>query len=89
MSAAFLVFDVSERDSFDSLEGWLSEARRCGMKKDVPIALCANKLDLPSRVTEKEAKEFATKHNLIFFETSACDGTGVDTMFQQVFRSAL
>ena len=89
MDAAFLVFDVSERDGFDGLGRWLSEAQRWSMKREAPIALCANKSDLAPIVSKKEAMEFAKKHKLDFFETSACDGTGVDRMFEEIFVSAI
>ena len=40
-----LVYDTTSRDSFISLDNWLSEASKYGANpNEIPIALCANKV---------------------------------------------
>jgi GTPase SAR1 family protein len=40
---AILVFDVTNRESFEGLDNWLAEAIKFGANtKEVPIVLCAN-----------------------------------------------
>lgn len=40
------------------------------------------KLSLSRQVTSEEAKNFAEKHKLTYFETSAKNGQNVDLVFQ-------
>jgi Ras-related protein Rab-2A len=55
------------------------------------IVLCANKVDLEDKrvITAEEGKEFATRHNLIYVETSAKSGVGVDDAFTGATQSIL
>lgn len=87
-NAALLVYDVTSRKSFQELEDWLIEAKRhrCNVSKlhcsgnDVPclVALCANKTDLPRRqVPTADGEQFAAKHGMRYFETSAATGDAV------------
>ena len=68
---ALLVFDVSERDSFDQLEDWLKESAKFGMPRDLPVAVCANKVDKPRKVSEAEGRQWAASHKYDYFELSA------------------
>lgn len=82
---AILVFDVTNRESFDSLDHWLKEAADAGAKSP-PLAVCANKTDLGRRsVSEAEGKKWASAHKALYFETSAKDGEGVQRMFESLF----
>ena len=39
------MFDVTNRESFEGLPEWLAEATKFGANmKNIPIALCANKV---------------------------------------------
>ena len=38
-----LVFDVTSRKSFESMEGWIAEATRYGLKS-CPLLVCGNKV---------------------------------------------
>ena len=86
---ALLVFDVSERDSFDQLEDWLKESAKFGMPRDLPVAVCANKVDKPRKVSEAEGRKGASKQGFEYFETSAASGANVAEVFECVFRRAL
>jgi GTPase SAR1 family protein len=44
------------------------------------LILCGNKIDLQRQVTSKEGINLAEKENMIFFETSAKSGEGVNNM---------
>ena len=44
------------------------------------IVLCGNKLDLNRQVSSKEGKDLAEKEKMMFFETSAKSGIGVNDM---------
>lgn len=75
-----LVFDLTNRKSFEKLSGWVSVARHF---HDLPIVLCGNKYDLIDgiEVEEKEAIEFANSIQASFFFTSAKNGFGIKEAF--------
>jgi DnaJ family protein C protein 27 len=83
-----LVFDVSNRDSFNECDSWLAEAAKYGANPgDIPIALCANKADKKRVVSEEEGRSFAASRGLNYFEMSAQSGTNVNEMFEFLFSS--
>mmetsp|Transcript_27638 Transcript_27638/g.88899 ORF Transcript_27638/g.88899 Transcript_27638/m.88899 type:complete len:203 (+) Transcript_27638:17-625(+) len=81
-----LVFDVGSRDSFQSCAKWMAEikAARAG-SRPLPGVLVANKVDFRdtgrAEVSAPEAMEFARRHGLEYFETSAATGKDVDAPF--------
>ena len=80
--AALLVYDITNKESFNSLSRWISEARNHG-NKEITLTLVGNKNDLESdrAVSIEEAQAFANQHNLIYVETSAKTGNNVDAAF--------
>lgn len=82
-SVALLVFDITRKETFDKLETWVNEVRSSNSKNTI-IMLVGNKSDLhyKRRVSEKEAKTFAEKHNMVYMETSAKNGRGVHDVFK-------
>lgn len=83
-----LVYDVSSRETFDDLDNWLNEAIKYGANpREMPIALCANKVDAKKRmVTEDEGRQYAVSRGLMYFETSASNGQNVHEIFEYLFR---
>jgi len=80
--AALLVYDITSKESFNSLSRWISEARNHG-NKDITLTLVGNKNDLEAdrAVSVEEAQAFADQHSLIYVETSAKSGNNVDAAF--------
>ena len=65
-----LVFDVTNRKSFNDLNIWLGDIKN--VKKDISIILFGNKCDLSKReVTKEEAEDFANENKFVYFETSS------------------
>eukprot|EP01126_Amoeba_proteus_P007400 TRINITY_DN12665_c0_g1_i2.p1 TRINITY_DN12665_c0_g1~~TRINITY_DN12665_c0_g1_i2.p1 ORF type:complete len:315 (-),score=49.71 TRINITY_DN12665_c0_g1_i2:78-956(-) len=81
-AGALLVFDITRRDSFNQLDGWLSEASKHG-NEGMVIVLIGNKTDLESRraVSTAEIEDFARRNNLLCLETSAKTATNVEEAF--------
>ena len=78
-SLIFLVYDISNRDSFNEIPNWISFIRNI---RETNIVLCGNKMDLIYREVKKEEGEaLAQKEGLIFFEVSALNGYGIKNMF--------
>ena len=85
-----MVFDVSSRESFASIEAFAAEAKTFGVAKGTPGVLCANKVDLPRRlVTEAEGRAAAASLGYIYFETSASTGANVSEVFEHIFAEAI
>lgn len=96
-SALVLVYDMTNRESFDNLTRWLVETfRHAG--EIPPTAILANKLDLRTSqdrsmfVLAEEgqafAKLFTEKLGIpsIFFETSAKNGENIQESFSELAR---
>lgn len=82
---AIVVYDLTSTESYQQALTWVRELRRSA-ELSLVVALVGNKKDLQqSRAVETaEAELFAAQEGLLFFESSARDGTNVDAMFQAV-----
>ena len=81
---ALLVYDITRRSTFDNLARWLEDLRDVAYNKMV-VLLIGNKDDLKAdrEVSTEEGEQFARKHNLLFFETSAKTGHNIEAAFVQ------
>ncbi|KAK5818896.1 ras-related protein RABA3-like [Gossypium arboreum] len=79
---SMLVYDISKRQSFDSLARWVEEFR-ANADNSIVIMLVGNKADLVDQraVPTEDAVEFAKEQGLYFAETSALSGDNVDKAF--------
>ncbi|KAK5643926.1 hypothetical protein RI129_007771 [Pyrocoelia pectoralis] len=68
--AVVIVYDVTNRASFDSLVYWLDECDR-NCFTNVPRILVGNKCDEKLEINTNMAQRFADQHNMPLFETSA------------------
>ncbi|KAG9147394.1 hypothetical protein Leryth_019651 [Lithospermum erythrorhizon] len=84
---ALLVYDISRRQTFDSIGRWLNELQTHSDMNVVTI-LVANKSDLKDarEVSTAEGKTLAEAQDLFFIETSALDSSNVSAAFQTVVR---
>ena len=67
------VFDVTYRETFENLHKWHENAQ-VTLGKGTQKLLIGNKIDIVSidrKVTQEEAKEFAEKNGMTYFEASA------------------
>ena len=81
-AGAIVVYDITDIESFNGAKTYVEELQRQG-SQDVVIALAGNKLDLDSKreVWERDAREYATQNNCLFFECSAKTGENVADIF--------
>jgi small GTP-binding protein len=77
-AGAIILFDVSNRGSFHGLEKWIADVQSVA-KSDVVLILVGNKCDLEDKrqVSSEDAKEFAQKHGMLYFDVSAKSGLNV------------
>ena len=81
-ACALIVYDITRRVSFENLSDWIEDCKNSS-PKTVFMVLVGNKCDLEENreVTEEEGKEFAERHGMLFFETSAKTGQNVKEVF--------
>ena len=81
---ALVVYDISCRDSFNNVSTWIDDCKNQS-PKTIFMVLVGNKSDLSDRrqVNTEEGQELAEKYGLLFFETSAKNGTNVEEIFQE------
>ena len=74
--AAVVVFDLTNKNSFDRVTDWLKEIRDFSPK--MPVALFGNKSDLRKKyITQEEIDQLCQVEGLIYYETSAKNNTGI------------
>ena len=83
-TCAFIVYDITSRKTFDNIIIWLKECKEL-CYKDILICLVGNKSDLEGRraVSYEEGKKFAEDNQIMFFETSAKDGSNITEIFNE------
>ncbi|KAF2143822.1 uncharacterized protein K452DRAFT_247273 [Aplosporella prunicola CBS 121167] len=87
-SVAVVVYDISNRKSFENTRKWVDDVR--GERgNDVIIVLVGNKTDLNDKreVTTAQGEDEAKKNNLMFIETSAKVGHNVKTLFRRIAQA--
>ena len=79
---AFIVYDITRKQSFESVEKWVNDVTAVADKK-ITIILIGNKSDLEDQrqVTKEQGEEKANKLELAFLETSAFSGENLDKAF--------
>ena len=82
-ACAIIVYEISNKKSFENISSWKKKKKNTA-PKSILMVLVGNKCDLDNReVTEEEGREFAEKHGMLFFETSAKTGQNVEEVFKQ------
>ena len=89
-AGALIFYDITNRDTFEHLANWLSDARTLA-RPDISIVATGNKSDLKEerQVTFLEASRFCQENDAMFMETSAMTGECVEEAFMKCARSVL
>jgi Ras-related protein Rab-1A len=84
-SGILVVYDVTDRQSFQNIPSWVEEIRRYA-PKDVKMLLIGNKCELDHQrmVTDIDAKEMAERFQMELVETSARNAINVGSAFGQI-----
>lgn len=89
--AAIVVFDISERKSFESLDTWIKFYRenKERLLEDM-IYLVGNKIDINNTISDEEANDYLKSNNLKkYFKTSAKSGDNVDNLFESIAKDLI
>ena len=82
-AAAILVYDITQKDSFENMKNyWYEQLQEFG-SKNIILGVAGNKCDMYDKeeVNENEAKQFAEKIGAFFGITSAKNNTGINDLF--------
>ncbi|CAG9856492.1 unnamed protein product [Phyllotreta striolata] len=84
-----LVYDITNRWSFDGLDRWLKEVDEHA--PGVPKVLVGNRLHLAfnRKVLQRDADAYASKHGMAFFEVSPLCNFNIHESFCELSRMAL
>jgi len=82
---AFVVYDITRKGSFESVERWVNDLTSAGDKK-LTIIIIGNKCDLEDQrqISKEQGEEKARKLEVAFFETSALSGENLDKAFEML-----
>lgn len=85
--AAIVVYDISNKETFQKAQTWVKELQRQA-SPNIVIALAGNKLDLANKraVSYDEAKAYADECSLLFMETSAKTAANVMDIFTSIAK---
>ena len=84
---ALLVYDITNKKSFDNLDKWISDLKTNGDEK-ISIVLLGNKSDLESQrvISTEEGKNKAELFKFAFMETSALNGSNIEKAFDELIK---
>ena len=91
-NGVLLVYDITDRNSFEKLEFWLNDLRENADNIDnLFIYLIGNKNDLEDKrkVSFKEANEYAKQKNIPYIEVSAKTGDNIKKLFEDMVKGTM
>ena len=89
------MFDLTNKDSFENMLNWKQVFLSKSTPKEAetfPFMVLGNKSDLidDRRVSDFETKKFCHQNgNMLYFETSAKDGSNVESSFRELVIAAM
>ena len=87
-----LVYDITNKLSFDKLKVWIKDAKeKIADENSYKLAVVGNKKDCEDKreVNKQTLKEFAEANHIIFSEVSAKTGEGIDELFNDFVHELL
>ena len=84
-----LVYAIDNKNSFENIPKLVEEVKT--QNENAKFLLVGNKCDLEEErlVSKEDAKQYAEKNNIGFFEVSAKTGDGIDDMFKYIISELL
>ena len=81
-----LVFDISNKESFDKIKNYYAQKIRDNCKPGIPILLLGNKTDLKDerQITQEEAIDISIKEEYVYKETSCKTNENVANAFETI-----
>ena len=82
---AFVVYDITRKDTFESIDRWINDLKTTGDTK-LNIMIIGNKCDLDHRreVLKEQGEEKSKSFGCAFLETSALSGDNIEKGFEMM-----
>ena len=82
---AFVVYDITRKDTFESIDRWINDLKTTGDPK-INIMIIGNKCDLDHRreVLKEQGEEKSKSFGCAFLETSALSGDNIEKGFEMM-----
>ena len=89
-NGALLVYDITDRSSFDRVQVWVKELKKM-LGDNITIVIAGNKIDLERQrvVTVEEGESYARTVGATHFSTSAKLNKGVSELFLHISKEML
>ena len=83
-SCAFIVYDITDKESFDHVQYWMDECKKIA-PESILFVLIGNKSDLNNsrEIPYDDGLNFAKNNKMLFFETSAKKGDNIEKIFEE------
>ena len=84
VDSILLMFDVTNKDSFEAIEQWISSIK--DNVHNSKIILIGNKIDLNEKriINKKDAQKKADDHNIKYYECSCFNGINIDETLNEL-----
>ena len=82
---AFVVYDITRKGTFESVDKWVSDLKATADKK-ITLLLIGNKCDLEDQrqISKDQAEQKAKSFEVAFLETSALSGENLEKAFEML-----
>ena len=89
--AFIIVYSVIDKQSFNNLEKWITEAKNKTSSKNIQFFIIGNNCE---KINERqvgidEIKQFVEKDNYKFFEISSIDKKDIEDSFNEIFSDII
>ena len=83
-----LVFAVDNKNTFNKLNGWVESIQNEVDLSQKIIFLVGNKCDITDKreITSEAGSDFGNKNKMKYFETSAKTGSGINEVFNELYK---
>ena len=90
INGLFLVYDITNKSSFDKLDQWCKHTSYIINTEKTPIILLGNKKDLDNRIVPyNEGKRLSILNNFSFLEISALNNENVEKAFNTLINKCI
>lgn len=81
-----LVYSVTDKSSFNSIEIWMKQIRQFAVE-NIPILILSNKADVKEKqVSEHQSRALSERHHVDLLMTSARDNINIDTAMVRLYH---
>ena len=85
-----LVFDVSDRNSYEKVRDWMKQIQTFTQKDQIGIVLVGNKCDVDNRdVSKDEGAGLAEEYGIKYYETSALNNLNIEETFNHLSQEII